>query len=164
MKRISLKTKIVTGAAVVALTLGGTAAYAFFTSTGSGTGSATVGTASPWTVDTIVTSGGPLYPGAGTETVTYHVTNGNNSAQMLNAVNVVLDGGPNVLDANNANAAVAGCLKADFVVTDSNPGLAGSVAASGVYTVGSATITMTNTIVSQNACQGVHPAFHVNAT
>ena len=50
-------------------------ALAYFTSTGSGTGNATVGTATAWTVSVDCTTGGLLTPGVGTDTVAYTVTN-----------------------------------------------------------------------------------------
>src|SRR4051794_8482430 len=60
--------------AAVALAVAG-AAIAYFTSTGQGTGTATVGSASNWSVNVSSASGGPLYPGAGTQNFTYTVVN-----------------------------------------------------------------------------------------
>ena len=74
MKR--LKHKKVAGLLVIALlALTSVAAYAYWTSTGSGTGSATVGTDSPWQVDTDAATGGPLTPGGPSQTVGYTITN-----------------------------------------------------------------------------------------
>jgi hypothetical protein len=171
MKRFSLKSKVIAGAAAAVLVAGiGGAAFAFFTSNGSGQGSATVGSATPWTVDNIATTGPDLLPGVGTQTISFKVTNGSEAAQTLNAVHLVIDADVNgdVLDANNANAAVAGCKAVDFVPVDDNSTLPASLAGStpgpaGVYS-GSSTLTLTDSGSSQDACQGVSPAFHVNAS
>jgi hypothetical protein len=48
-----------------------TAGLAYFTSTGSGTGSAVVGNTTGWTVNIGSGIGGPLYPGAGAENISY---------------------------------------------------------------------------------------------
>ena len=55
--------KIVAAAVVVGVLLVGGAAYAFFTAVGGGTGGTAVGTASPWLVSGVSTTGGPLLPG-----------------------------------------------------------------------------------------------------
>ena len=59
-RNISRTKKIIAAGATVALTLGiaGTA-FAYFTSTGSGTGQGAVGTATTWGVSS-VTTGGPM--------------------------------------------------------------------------------------------------------
>ena len=80
MKRFRTK-KVMTVVLAGAIVLGGAgAALAYFTSTGSGTGSATVGSSTALTVASVAPTGGPLYPdaaigGANVETVAYTVTN-----------------------------------------------------------------------------------------
>src|SRR3954447_5695856 len=69
---------------VVSLALAG-AAIAYFTSTGSGNGTGSVGIASNWTVVIAAPSGGPLYPGAGSQTFAYTVTNASSGHQKLQA-------------------------------------------------------------------------------
>lgn len=79
--------------AVGALALAG-GAFAYFTSTGNGTGSASVGTATNWTVgESGKPSGGPLYPdaaigGANIQTDSYTVTNGGSGSQNLTSVDI----------------------------------------------------------------------------
>ena len=171
MKRFTLRKKILAGAAAAALVAGvGGAAFAFFTSTGSGTGSATVGNATAWSVTGIGTTGPALLPGVGSQTIAYTVTNGGASAQTLNAVKLVIDtdGSGNVLDANASNAPVPNCKAADFVPTDNNVGLPASEAGTspgpaGSYS-GSSTLVLHDSGSPQDACQGVSPAFHVNAS
>jgi hypothetical protein len=93
MKSFKSKRKaIVLLAVLTALIAAAVGAYAYFTSSGSGTGSATVGSSSTWTVgQTGVTSGGPLLPDAaiGTgniQTNAYHVQNTGSGAQYLTNV------------------------------------------------------------------------------
>ena len=70
------------------------AAFAYFTSTGNGTGSAAVGNATGWTVGestTTAPTGGPLYPdasigGSNVQTDTYTVKNGGSGSQNLTSV------------------------------------------------------------------------------
>src|SRR3954453_14337473 len=77
--------------AVVALVAAG-AAIAYFTSTGSGNGTGSVGNASNWTVAIAAPSGGPpppaggpLSPGPGSQTFAYTVTNASSGHQQLQA-------------------------------------------------------------------------------
>ena len=72
----------------VILGAGGIAA-AYFTSTGNGTASGTVGNATNFVVASS-TSGGPLYPGAAgsDQTVTVHVKNAGTGSQELNSFTI----------------------------------------------------------------------------
>jgi hypothetical protein len=153
---------------VVTLAIAG-AALAFFTSTGSGTGSASVGSASAWTVSVSPATGGPLYPGAGTEDLTYTVTNPSASNQALTATSAVVasysgsitgDAG----DVTNAGAPVAGCLASWFTVVNTAPAsLPQNLAGSATSTAGSVAVTMQDN-GNQNACEGAAPDITVNAS
>ncbi len=95
MKRfIKSKKGFVLLATLVVAAAGAIAGYAYFTSTGSGTGSAAVGTASNWSIGQTGTgSGGPLYPdltlGTGhIQTDNYTVVNNGAGDQNLNAVTI----------------------------------------------------------------------------
>ena len=74
-----------------AIALGGAgAALAYFTSSGTGTGNATVGTSSNWSVASTAPTGGALLPGTGTDTVAYTVTNSGSGYQELNGTTAAL--------------------------------------------------------------------------
>ena len=109
MKRfrsISRTKKLVAAGATVALTLGiAGAAFAFFTASGSGTSNATVGTAGSWAVVVAARSGRPLYPGSGTETVTYTVQNNSAGNVYLQGTTAILntDGSGQVWNTNTAS-------------------------------------------------------------
>src|SRR5260370_33773481 len=77
--------------AIAALTVIGTGigAFASWTQTGNGAGSAPTGTASNYTVTTdAAVTGGPLTPGGPLETITYHVKNNSTGHQNLNTVTI----------------------------------------------------------------------------
>jgi|SRR5581483_11769074 len=157
--------KKVAALGVFVLILGGAAAaFAYFTSTGTanGTGDA-VGSASNWSVTNVVATG-TLYPGVGTSTLTYKITNPGSGHQAINSVTVTVpaDGSGNALD--SSGTAISGCLASWFsvgsssylasngttVVTLASPyDLAGSG-----FITGSTAVTMTNAAVSQDPCQG----------
>ncbi|MGP8066569.1 MAG: hypothetical protein ACLP81_09440 [Acidimicrobiales bacterium] len=156
-KSISRTAKIVTIGATVALTLGiaGTA-FAYFTSTGSGTGQAAVGTATKWNVVAGAATGGPMFPGAGTSTVPFTVTNAGTGAQAYTTLTpVVASSGLNITQNGNA---LSGCLASWFTPVLGTPSVAAgtSIAGGGSFTV-SVSVTMTNAATSQNACAGATP-------
>ncbi len=78
MRRFTKKRLIGAVSLIAVLAVAG-AAYAYFTSTGNGAGSGTVGAATNWGV-TSTTSGGPLYPGISAADQTVHVTIKNNGS------------------------------------------------------------------------------------
>jgi hypothetical protein len=142
---------LVTMVAVVATAVG---AYAYFTSTGSGTGSATVGTDTPWQVDTDAATGGPLTPGGPSETVGYTITN--NSTGHQNLANVAIS----VANADGSPWDGPGtCSAADFKVNGAAAGtayndttLAGNFAPSADDST-SIDIQMIDTGVNQDDCR-----------
>jgi hypothetical protein len=152
-KRTMLLGSLVAIAAVVG-------AVAYFTDSGSGTGQAQVGTSSPWSV-TFGTTTGTMYPGSGTSTVPYTVTNAGSGGQHLNTTTaaVVNDGSGNV---KQGGTAVVGCLASWFTPTNTPPA-AVTLAPSGT-TTGSVAVTMSNPNVSQDACKNVMPDILVSAS
>jgi hypothetical protein len=161
MTRIKLTKKrvIATAIAIGALALAG-GAFAYFTASGSGTGQATVGSSTPWTV-TFGTTTGTMYPGAGTATLPYTVTNagGGNQKLATTTASVNADGSGNV---TNHGTSVSGCLASWFTAANTPPTAADLAA--GAHTTGSVAVTMTDAAVSQNACQGVTPDVTVSAS
>ena len=104
MKRFGKRTWVllaVVSAAVVAA-VGG---YAYFTTTGTGTGSATVGTDSGVTLH--ATTAGLLYPGGPSRTVSFTVDNPSNGHQWVGTIHLV-----------TVDTGVAGCSGADFTMPD----------------------------------------------
>src|SRR5689334_9428063 len=119
MRRFSLKKKVIAGVAVTALAVGvGSAAFAYFTASGSGTGgAATVGDSTSWTVDNFNTTGTDLYPGSGSQTVSYDVTNGSAGDQHLNNIAATISVDSASGDAKAANGdIITGCKAIWFSV------------------------------------------------
>jgi hypothetical protein len=136
---------------VVALTallvvIGGSLAFAYWTSTGSGSGSATTGTSSNFTVSSTAATGVSLKPGVGQQTVTFTVHNPSTASQTLSLVAATVaktDG--------TAWTAVTGCSAADYTV--GTPTITyGPILASG-DAVGMVTLTMNNLPTNQDACK-----------
>jgi hypothetical protein len=150
-KRIAIAA--VAGAAVLAT--GGTA-FAYFTAGGSGTGSASVGSATNFTITQTGTSDGPLFPG-GSENLTFTVTNPSTNTQSedLSSVsaNVPTDSGGNVLTTNNTSA--GGCLASWFTATIPSPPSADTSLAPGASVTVTVNLAMTNATSSQDKCQGI---------
>ena len=163
--RIANKRTVAVAVAVAVVLMGG-AAYAFFTSTGAGTGGATVGTASPWLVSNVGATGGPLLPGSGVQAVTYTVTNGSDGRQQLNSVaaSVAADANGNVLDTANSNAPVPGCLAAWFAVDNAGAPTTPAVLAGGGSVTGTANVTMTDSGTNQNSCQSISPELSITVS
>lgn len=133
---------VAVGALVVA-----TAAYAYFTSSGSGTATATVGSGSAVTIKGTVAS--TLYPG-GSSNVTFTIDNPSSAAQRVGTITLASIG----VDAGHST-----CSK---VLTGGNPDFAmPAVVVNKVFPSGNGqtvtptgTLTMNDTGVSQDACQG----------
>jgi hypothetical protein len=133
-------------AAVLAIA-GAGAAYAYWTSTGEGTGEATTGEDVAFTI-TSSAAVGTIAPGNAGQTVDFTVTNPGEGTQYLTSVTVSL------ADEDGVAWVPAGdCLIADYVATISTAPPVGSIAA-GDSVDGVATVTLTNTAVNQDDCQG----------
>jgi len=122
-------------------------AYAYFTSTGSGSATATVGSSSAVTLKGTVT--GNLYPGSSSP-VTLTVDNPSSGKQRVGTVS---------LEKITADAGHASC---SVVITGGNPDFTmADVVVNKTYAPGNGqavtpagTLTMNDTGVSQDACQG----------
>lgn len=153
-KRVAV---VVSALAALALAVG---AYAYFTSTGTSTSQASVGSSAPFTV-TFGTESGTMYPGAGSSSIPYTITNPGSGSQNLAAttVSVAQDSSGNITD---HGASVSGCLASWFNPTDNHPNY-GEMAPNGTKT-GTVTVTMTDDPSSQDSCQGHTPDVVVNAS
>ncbi len=130
------------------LTLAGTgAAYAYWTAGGTGVGEATTGTSTDFTIAS-EDAAGELLPGGVGQTVDFTVTNAGDSAQVLNLVTVALADAEGV-----AWAPTGDCEFADYAAEVTVDPLYGSIAPAGTLT-GTVTVTLENTAVDQNDCQG----------
>lgn len=132
------------------LTLAGSGvAFAYWTSTGSGTGGATTGTSTAFVITADPPAGGPLSPDGPTQTVAYTVTNPNGAGvQTLTGTTVAIAG------AGGASwTTVPGCSAADYTATITTAP-AYAVMQPGDTATGEVTVQMIDTGVDQDACQG----------
>ena len=146
--------------AIAALALAA-GAYAYFSGGGSGTGTASVGTTKGFTVTVGSDSSGSLYPGYGSESLSYTVKNSSNGTQNLAATKVVVaaDGSGNI---TSTGTSVAGCQASWFTATDAAPAY-GEVQG-GQSVTGHVTLTMKDVNASQDACQNASPDITVTAS
>ncbi len=148
------KLKVVLVAGTLTVVTGG-AAFAYWTTTGNGSGSAAAGTSSPFQVTTDAATGSPLAPGGASQTVAFHVKNNNAGTQRLRTVTVTVA---------NADAtawtSAPGCSAADFTV--GTPSFTAGDIVSGATTNGTVTVTMDNTGSNQDGCKNVTVPLYVN--
>src|SRR5262245_58944241 len=94
-------------AALVVASAAAVGGYAYFTTPGSGTGSASVGTETPVTLHA---TAGTLYPGTST-TVNFTVDNPSPGHQFVTKI---------ILNSVTTDAAHSGCVMSDFTMPDVN--------------------------------------------
>ena len=132
----------------VALTLTGAAiAFAYWTSSGTGSGIGETGESVAFTF-TSDPAEGTLAPGSAGKTVDFTVTNAGEGTQNLTGVTVTLataDGTPWV--------PTGSCLAADYTAEVTTAPPAGEIAPGGSVG-GTVTVTLANTAVDQDDCQG----------
>jgi len=114
--RLSKKLAAIAITAGVALTA--SAAFAYWTSSGSGTGSATAGSDSEWVVASTTPSDAPLLtPGGPTDTINFSVTNASTGHQQLDSVEI------SVANADGTPwDGLGNCSAADFSVGGADAG------------------------------------------
>lgn len=164
MKRLLSKKVVAVGlAAGITLGIGG-AAFAYFTSTGSGSGSALTGSPSQWTV-AATSSTGTMYPGVGFASLDFSVTNNSTGAQAIESESAAVAQAANgdiVTTAGNDATAVPGCLASWYFINNQGTlsvPLKTSIGHLGAFAVTGVQVGMFNDLTtSQNACAGFSPA------
>jgi hypothetical protein len=135
-------------------------AYAYFSGSGSGTGTASVGSTKGFAVSVSSDSSGSLYPGYGSEALSYTIKNNSGGVQNLARTTVAVadDGAGNITSGGHS---VAGCKSTWFTATDAPPAY-GEIQG-GQSVAGTVTVRMQDVNVSQDSCQGVSPDINVTA-
>ncbi|MGB2711422.1 MAG: hypothetical protein WBC33_07880 [Conexibacter sp.] len=151
MRKLMRKRVLIPVAAVMALAIAGVA-VAYFTSSGTGSGTASVGTDAGVTISP-VTVNATLYPG-GSSSVDFTVNN--TSADTSAKVDKVV--ADTAAGTNGITGLPAGCDAADFhfgdVTVNADIAASGSASASG-------TLSMDNTSANQDACKGASLTLHL---
>ncbi len=163
MLRRILKKRVIAAFTVVAVLAVAGVAVAYFTSSGTGTGTATVGTSSGLTVNPVAATGGPLYPGSGTEVIGYTVSNPATGSQSLQGTTaVVASSGGNI---TSGGVAVPGCLASWFTAINTAPTpLPQDLAGGATSTAGSVSVTMQDVNSSQDLCKSTSPDITISAS
>jgi hypothetical protein len=150
-------------AAVVVAASGG-AAYAYFTAGGSGSGSGSVGTAADFTITQVgSTTGGPLFPGSGTEVLTFSVANNSGQSEVLNGLtaSVANSGG----DVMAGTSSIGGCLATWFNASVADPtSFPITVDSSSTPVSVTVDLTMKTDTANQDSCEGLTDGPVVNLT
>jgi len=167
MKRLfSTRKRIAMVASLAIVALGAAAAFAYFVTQGSGTGSAKVGSDTAWTVTADTYQGGPLTPGGGAgtyETVAYKVNNPSTGHQAFTNVNIkIADSSGNAWDvtgppdctASDFQLSLNGTTWAAAGAAVDDASLAANLAAGASTGQSTVHIRMIDTGASQNACRG----------
>ena len=137
------KRHIALGAVVAVLAAAG-GAFAYFSSTGTGSATATVGSSQALTVNG--TPSGSLYPG-GSTTVNFSATNPSTGHEYLATIHLASVS----VDSSHASA---GCSASWFTMPDVSASQDIPGGGSGTTVTASGTLSMTNTATNQDACQG----------
>jgi hypothetical protein len=133
------KRVLVVAAATAAVLAAGGSAFAFFSSTGSGNGTGSVNSTSPWVLASTPVSG--LAPGLAAKPIVGSATNPAGQTEYIGTVTPVV-----------ASTSNPGCTAADFTLT---PGVINADTANGASGLNFGTIVFNDRPVNQDACQGV---------
>jgi hypothetical protein len=151
MRKLMRKRILVPVVALAALAVTGIA-VAYFTASGTGSGTASVGTDSGVTI-TGVSFDNTLYPG-GSTTVRFTINNASSNTA-VSVDKVVAD---TRYGTTGVDGLPAGCSAADFTFADVS--VARSIPASGSVAA-TGTLRMANTSANQDACQSQAPVLHL---
>jgi hypothetical protein len=157
LRRFTKKRWIAALGVVAALVVAGTA-IAYFTGSGTGTGSASVGKSTAFTVSVTGPSG--LLPGGAAEAISIDVHNGASSAQELSGVTVAIDP---TWTGSQPDSSKPACTAGDFTLTQPSV-TAAEVAAGADATINGAQIAMNDASTNQDNCQGVTVPLVVTAS
>ena len=161
--RFITKKRVAAAAAAAVIAGGGMAAYAYFTGGAtSSSGQAHTGSSVSWSVGALSFSGGTMYPGSGTDSASFTITNNGNGDQALTAVTASVNAGTGGAVTENGTAH-AGCLAIWYSASVSglSPAVGTSIVKTGTAT-GTVSVSLTESNSDQNPCKGVQPDVTLN--
>jgi hypothetical protein len=147
MGKVAGHKKRIIGTTVALVAIGGGAAFAYWTATGTGSTKSATGGETAFQITSTPLTGGLLSPGGPVQTATLTVTNPGTGVQKLQNVEVAIangDGSP-WTDGN--------CSATDFSASVSIAPT--EIAKDGGTTTGTVTLQMVNRTANQNDCNGV---------
>jgi hypothetical protein len=125
------------------------AAFAYWTTSGSGTGTAGTGDAATVNVTQVGTIAG-LVPGGAAQAVDFTITNGKTTSQYVTSVSVSID---SIKKADNTTA--TGCSAADFTIVQPTAINRDLAAGATTFSPSGASIAMNDATTNQDACKTV---------
>lgn len=180
MRRFFTKKRALVALGAIAAMVVASAAFAAFTSSGSGAGTASVGSdaGGSWAVSQTAPTGA-LYPdpagtgslvgnGANVETLAYSVTNKAKGSLLLASVTATIANSDGSAWSSQDAAKDPACTAQDFSINGKPVGQPATETVStdvnaGASTTGSFTIEMIDNGSNQNSCQGVQPPIYYTA-
>lgn len=158
-KHLSKKRVVLAAIVVVALAIASGVAYAYWTSTGSGSNTASVANTAPGFTVTVNAISDSLVPGASVN-ITGSVSNPNDTK--LNLSTIAPAATPVSIDSTHS---LAGCLAGDFTVSALSPAPALPKILAKTDSVNfTGTLSMANTDLNQNACKGATVTVNIAAS
>ncbi|ADX74092.1 hypothetical protein Asphe3_29800 [Pseudarthrobacter phenanthrenivorans Sphe3] len=158
MAKIAGRKKRIIGTTAALIAIGGGAAFAYWSATGTGSTTAAAGTSKSFTIEKTAVEGEALSPGGPSQTFTFKVTNpaGAGVQKVSNvAVEVANSDG-------TAWSLAAGCSKDDFLV--GTPTFTAAELAPGETATGTVTLQMLNLAgVSQDGCKNAQVPLYFSA-
>lgn len=129
-------------------------AFAYWTTTGNGTGTATTGTDTPVTITQTGITPSDLSPDGPARPIEFTIANAKSSPQRVAGVTIAIDS--ITYTSGGADAIAAGCQKAWFTINQPSA-LNTDIPASGstAFTSTGATIRLVDSSTNQNTCKGV---------
>jgi len=157
MGKVAGLKKRIAGTTIALVAIGGGAAFAYWSATGTHDATTAAGTATSFEITSTV-AGQDLTPGGTTQTVTFTVKNPGTGVQKVSRVDVTV-----ATSDGTAWTSPSGCTTADFAITDYNF-TAKELAKDGTAT-GTAILQMVNrTGVNQDGCKAASVPLHFAAS
>ena len=156
MGKVAGRKKRIIGTTVALVAIGGGAAFAYWSATGTHDTDTTAGTATNYTVTSTI-SGPDLTPGGPTQTVTFTVKNPGSGVQKVSKVDV------SVANTDGSDwISAKGCTTADFAITGYT--FTPKELAKDATATGTVTLQMINRDADQNGCKGESVPLHFAAS
>jgi hypothetical protein len=147
---------VIVGITAVLVLAGGGAAYAYFTSSASGTGEASVGADESWSVAPM-SSSGTMDPGEGDTTMTFSVTNNSAGDEQYSSETASVNSDPTSGDVTQAGVVQDGCLASWFDTTvQGDANLDANIPSEDAVDI-TVDVTMSDSGTNQDACENVDP-------
>lgn len=166
MSKVSKRTKRIAITTSVMLALGGGAAIAYWSATGTAAGTtAAAGNATAFVVTSTAATGGTLAPGStASQVIDFTVKNDSTAVMRLTDVNArVANTDGSTWTFTKTGSTAPACSAADFEVVLDKTGLPVDLPAAGTR-AGSVTVTMKNLTTNQDNCKGVQVPLYFTAS